>query len=307
MTRSLVGPAVFSAAVVGSLLASCGAPPADANGRFEATEVTVSAEASGALLELTAAEGDAVDARMMLGRIDTMQLSLQRQELDAQAEVLSARRQEAAAQGRALGAQLAAAQNNLARTQRLLNAGAATSQMLERDQRDVATLTDQQQASRAAGEAIGHQLSAIAAQRAQLRDRMERTVLYSPITGTVLTRFVEPGELVQAGRPVLTVASLDSLVLRAYLAEEQLSQFTLGQMVTVQVDDGVGGLRTMPGRITWIARSAEFTPTPIQTREERVSQVYAVKVVVANPDGALRIGMPGELVHDSVPPPATRE
>lgn len=304
MTRSAAATAALVAALAGSLLAACSAPPADANGRFEATEVTVSAEASGALLTLTASEGDAVQALMMLGRIDTMQLSLQRAELDAQAAVLSARRQEVAAQGRALGAQVAAAESNLARTQRLLSAGAATSQQLERDQRDAAALTDQHQASRAAGEALGHQVAAISAQRAQLADRMEKTVLYSPITGVVLTRFVEPGELVQAGKPVLTVAALDSLVLRAYLAEAQLSQLTLGQLVTVQVDDGQGGLRMMPGRITWIAQSAEFTPTPIQTREERVSQVYAVKVVVANPDGVLRIGMPGELVIDSVAPTA---
>lgn len=120
MTRSAAATAALVAALAGSLLAACSAPPADANGRFEATEVTVSAEASGALLTLTASEGDAVQALMMLGRIDTMQLSLQRAELDAQAAVLSARRQEVAAQGRALGAQVAAAESNLARTQRLI-------------------------------------------------------------------------------------------------------------------------------------------------------------------------------------------
>ncbi len=277
-------------------LSACEPPPADANGRFEATEVTISAEASGTLLMLTVGEGDAVTAHGVVGRVDTITLSMQRQELDARAAALAAQQQEVAAQARAQSAQAEAARTTLARTQRLVAAGAATAQQLERDQRDVATIADQREATLAAGRALEHQQDAIASQREQLLERLENTVVYSPIDGVVLARYAEPGELVQAGTPVLKVAALDSLVLRAYVADAQLSSVSIGQAVTVQVDDGAGGLRTIPGRITWIAQAAEFTPTPIQTREERVSQVYAVKVVVANSDGRLRIGMPGELL-----------
>jgi HlyD family secretion protein len=120
----------------------------------------------------------------------------------------------------------------------------------------------------------------------------------SPLAGTVLTRYVEPGEYVQAGQPLFKLASLDSLTFRAYVSGGQLSTLRLGQSVKVGVDRA-DSIATVPGRVTWIASSAEFTPTPIQTREERTDQVYAVKVAVGNPDGVLRIGMPGELVLES--------
>jgi HlyD family secretion protein len=295
MSRSI---AFRSLVIIGlaALSGACADPPADANGRFEATEITVSAEASGTLLTLTAQEGDAVSANAVLGTIDTVALTLQRAELDARAASLRAQRDEVAAQGRALTAQSSAAAENLARTTRLASAGAATAQQLERDQRDASALAEQRLATVAGSRALQFQIDAIAAQREQLDERLQNTVLHSPVTGVVLSRYVEPGELVQTGTPVLKVASLDSLVLRAYISDAQLSSVALGQGVTVQVDDGSGGFRTMPGRVTWIAQAAEFTPTPIQTREERVSQVYAVKVTVANPDGLLRIGMPGEVL-----------
>jgi HlyD family secretion protein len=117
----------------------------------------------------------------------------------------------------------------------------------------------------------------------------------SPLDGTVLTRYAESGEYVQAGQPLFKLASLDSLTLRAYVSGAQLADLRLGQRVKVGVDRA-DSIATLPGRITWIASAAEFTPTPIQSREERADQVYAVKVVVNNPDGALKIGMPGELV-----------
>ena len=112
--------------------------------------------------------------------------------------------------------------------------------------------------------------------------------------GSVLARYVEAGEFVQAGQPLFKLAGLDSLTFRAYVSNAQLTQLALGQEVTVGVDRA-DSIATMPGRVTWIASSAEFTPTPIQTRDERADQVYAVKVAVANPDARLRIGMPGEL------------
>jgi HlyD family secretion protein len=143
-------------------------------------------------------------------------------------------------------------------------------------------------------------VAAVDAQIASLDDRLARSRIRSPLTGTVLTRYVEPGEFVQPGQPLFKLASLDSLTFRAYVAQAQLTALRLGQEVRVGVDRA-DSIVTLPGRITWIASSAEFTPTPIQTREERADQVYAVKVAVANPEGRLRIGMPGELVLSSGP------
>ncbi len=289
-------PRSHVALLIAGALAACSPPPADANGRFEATELTLSAEVSGRLLALTAREGDAISAGALLGTVDTVPLVLQRSELDARLAVLTARRAELAAQGRALRTQADVAADLSARTERLAAAGAATTLQRDRERRDAATLADQVLANQSADRALGHELAAITAQRAQLLDRLDRAGIRSPINGVVLARYAEPGESVVTGAPLLKVAALDSLVLRAYISDAQLHAVTLGQTVTVQVDDGAGALRTLPGRVTWIAAAAEFTPTPIQTREERVTQVYAVTVIVPNENGRLRIGMPGELV-----------
>ena len=144
------------------------------------------------------------------------------------------------------------------------------------------------------------EVEALDAQVAQIDDRLSRSRIVSPQDGTVLARYVEAGEFVQQGQPLFKLASLDSLTFRAYVAQAQLTALRLGQEVKVGVDRA-DSIVTLPGRITWIASSAEFTPTPIQTRDERADQVYAVKVMVANPDGQLRIGMPGELVLSSGP------
>jgi HlyD family secretion protein len=130
---------------------------------------------------------------------------------------------------------------------------------------------------------------------ALIDDRIARSRIVSPLDGTVLTRYVEPGEFVQQGQPLFKVASLDSLTFRAYVSGSQLTSLRLGQQVKVGVDRA-DSLATLPGRVTWIASTAEFTPTPIQTRDERADQVYAVKVTVRNKNGVLRIGMPGELL-----------
>jgi HlyD family secretion protein len=137
-------------------------------------------------------------------------------------------------------------------------------------------------------------MAALEAQVASIDDKLARSRIRTPLGGTVLARYVEAGEFVQAGQPLFKLAALDSLTFRAYVTNAQLTRLALGQQVTVGVDRA-DSIATMPGRVIWIASGAEFTPTPIQTRDERADQVYAVKIAVANPDGRLRIGMPGEL------------
>ena len=282
---------------LGALVTACGAPPADANGRFEATEITVSAEAAGTLLALSAREGDAVTAQGVVGVIDTLMLTMQRDELDARAAALRAQREEVAAQGRALEAQACGGpgEPDAHRTPRGgrcrdgRNSSSAT--RVTRPRWPTSGPHSWPPAARCSSRRMPSPRSASSCGTGWTR---RSCTARSPAWCS--SRYVEPGELVQAGTPIFKVAALDSLVLRAYVSDAQLASVSLGQMVTVQVDDGAGGFRTMPGRITWIAQSAEFTPTPIQTREERVSQVYAVKIAVANGDGRLRIGMPGELL-----------
>jgi len=129
---------------------------------------------------------------------------------------------------------------------------------------------------------------------AQIRDRIGKSLVTNPQTGTVLTTYARAGEVVQAGTPLYRIADLDTLVLRAYVSEPQLSSFRVGQIVDVHVDRG-GQVMTLPGTVSWVSSTSEFTPTPVQTRDERADLVYAVKVRVVNRDGALKIGMPGDL------------
>ncbi len=230
---------------------------------------------------------------------------------------------EAAAAAGALAAQLATAREELARTRRLHGAGAATARELNEREGAVAALAEQERQARArvagvraqAGtadvqarvqsaqadvpdaqaDALDEQVAALGAQIAALEDRIANAAVVNPTGGTVLTVLAEPGETVRVGTPLYTVADLSSLRLRAYATGDQLARLRLGAEVEVRVDDGAGGLRALAGRVTSIASEAQFTPTPIQTRDTRAGLVYAFDVRVPNPDGRLRIGMPGEV------------
>lgn len=278
------------------LTAACRKEVADAYGNFEATEVTISAEAAGRVLRLDAEEGTRLTPSAEVGLIDTTTLALQRGELVARREAARARVREVDANAAALETQRIIAQRELERTRRLLAAQAATAQQGDRAEREAKVLGDQLQGAAATRATVGKEVASIDAQVASLEERLRRSRVVAPGGGTVLARYVEPGEFVQVGTPLFKMAALDTLILRAYLSGAQLAKFALGQVLPVQVDAGGDSLRTVQGRITWIAPSAEFTPTPIQTREERTTQVYAVKLAVPNADGRLRVGMPAEVV-----------
>jgi HlyD family secretion protein len=257
--------------------------------------VTVAAEVSGRLLRLDAEEGGRLEAGAVVGLVDTMTVSLQRAELRARREAVRARLREVDASATVLESQRALAERELARTRRLLAAQAATQQQEDRAARDAQVLRDQLEGTQASRLTVTREVASIDAQLATLEDRLQRARIVAPQGGTVLTRYAEPGELVQVGTPLFKMASLDTLILRAYVSGGQLAQVALGQRLTVRVDAGGDSLRTVEGRVTWIAPTAEFTPTPIQTREERAVQVYAVKLAVPNADGRLRLGMPAEV------------
>jgi len=282
--------------VVLSLLAlvSCRNEDADAYGNFEATEVTVAAEIGGRLLSFRVEEGDRVARDSVVGLVDTVPLLLERQALVARRAGALARARETDAKIGALEVQRSIADRELARTKRLLEQSAATAQQGDRAERDARVARQELAGAWAARAGATQEVAALDAQVASMDDRLARGRITSPLAGTVLARYVEPGEFVQPGQPLFKLASLDSLTFRAYVGNAQLTQLRLGQAVRVGVDRG-DSIATFPGRVTWIASTAEFTPTPIQTREERADQVYAVKVMVANPKGRLRIGMPGEL------------
>ena len=278
------------------LLAACnGGRAPDAYGNFEATEVVVSAQTSGQIERFTPLEGMHLERGAVVVLIDTTQLALEERQLAAQRAAAGARSTQAGEQLRALQVQYAIARRAWERTRRLHAQQAATSAQLDQAERDYRSLGAQIEAARAQRQSVGLDAAATAARVAQVRDRMARSSVANPEAGTVLATYARAGEVVQAGQPLYRIAGLDTLVLRAYVTEGQLASVRLGQRVEVRIDRGAKELMALPGTVSWISPSAEFTPTPIQTRDERADLVYAVKILVPNRDGVLKIGMPGDV------------
>lgn len=275
--------------------AACGgSDEPDAYGSFEADEVTVSAQSSGQLVSFTPVEGVRLTAGAVVGLVDTTQLALERAQMIAQREATSARVAEAGNQIAVYQAQLTIAQRNYERMRRLFEQSAATAQQRDQAERDYRTLVAQIAAARAQQQSVSREVASTAARVAEITDRIRKSTIINPEEGTVLATYAKTGEVVQSGQPLYKIADVDTLIMRAYITEQQLSSVRLGQQVEVHVDQG-GSLLTLPGVVRWVSSKAEFTPTPIQTRDERADLVYAVKIYVPNPKGILKIGMPGDV------------
>ena len=281
------------------LLAACSrGADFDATGTFEATEVTVSAEAAGRILYFTVEEGDTLRAGVQVGAIDTVQLWMQKMQLERSAASVRSSRPDIGKQVASLREQIAKQQTERRRVQNLLKDGAATTKQLDDIEAELKVLEGQLEASlstlRNSAVSIDENSSAIELQVAQLDDRLEKCRITSPISGTVLAKYAEAGELASVGRPLMKVADLEHIYLRAYFTSDQLAGLKLGQEVTVTADFGGEQQFDYRGRVTWIASESEFTPKTIQTRNTRENLVYAVKIAVEN-DGRLKIGMYGEV------------
>jgi len=293
-TRPTGSLALALAALVA--MAGCGTPAPEAYGNFEATEVAVSTELPGRLVAFTVEEGQRLAAGDIAGRLDTVPVALDLRALEEEARAVELRVAEADAQIAVLQAEIETARTDSARIARLYAAEAATAGQLTGAEGAVGVLRQRIAAARTSARGARQNLNTIAVRIAQAEDRLARSTIRNPIAGTVLTTFVEQGEYLPVGRPLYTIASLDTLTLRAWISGAQLAGVKVGDAVRVRVDAGRTAFHEMTGTVSWISSQAEFTPTPVQTRDERVDQVYAVKVRVPNPDGIVKIGMPGELV-----------
>lgn len=286
-----------------ALAMSCGTEAEfDAQGSFEATEVVVSAEAAGRILWFDAEEGTAVEPGVRIGQIDTLQLDLQRRQLEAQQAALLASRPDIRAQAAALREQIAKQERELTRVQNLLRDGAATTKQRDDIEAQIRILQSQLSAALSSLDkstvTIDGNAAVVKAQIAALDDRITRCRIASPIAGVVLTKYAETGELAAVGKPLLKVADQEHLYLRAYFTSEQLAAIRVGDAVTVTADFGGDQRYDYEGRITWISPESEFTPKTIQTRDSRANLVYAAKIAVQN-DGRLKIGLAGEVrLHD---------
>ncbi len=270
----------------------------DATGSFEATEIIVSSQANGKILEFNVSEGQQLQNQQVVGYIDSTQLYLQKLSLSRNAQGVRAQSPNISTQTAAINEQIQTLERERSRVQNLITANAANQKQLDDINSQIDVLQKQLSAQTStlqkSSANITAQSSAMQIQIAQIEDQLTKCTIKSPITGTVLNKYVEAGELAGMGTPLFKIADMNNMFLRAYATNDQLSQIKLNQSVAVSVDAGDGEMKSYTGTINWISDKAEFTPKTIQTKNERANLVYAVKISVPN-DGFLKIGMYGEV------------
>ncbi|MDQ6903072.1 MAG: HlyD family efflux transporter periplasmic adaptor subunit [Bacteroidota bacterium] len=284
----------------------------DTTGTFEVTDVVVSAEVPGRILSLNIREGDSIPKGKIVGEIDSTNFILQKQQVQASIQALSERKSNVNPQVDLLEKQMAVQQSQLqnllhekTRFENLLQQDAATGKQVDdiKAAIDVARkqLAVTQQQVSVQRNNISTQNRGIMSEKkpmeksiAQINDQISKANITNPISGTVIIKYAETGELTSAGKALYDIADLSQMTLRAYISGTQLSQVKLNQHVQVLVDNGADTYTKMDGVITWISDKAEFTPKTIQTKDERANLVYAIKILVKN-DGYLKIGMYGEV------------
>lgn len=266
---------------------------ADAYGNFEATEVTISAESNGKIEFLNLDEGMLLEKETVIGQIDTIQLYLNKEQLIASKKTIYSKSANVLSQRNVIQEQLKTAKIEQNRITTMFNENAATQRQVDEIYGKVKVLQQQINSVETQNAPILNEVKSIEVQIEKINDQLKKSKIVNPIKGTVLTKYAEPNEITSFGKPLYKIADLSEMTLRVYFSETQLSSIKVGQEVSVLIDENEG-TKSYKGKISWISSAAEFTPKIIQTKEERVNLVYAVKVIVTN-DGSLKIGMPAEV------------
>jgi HlyD family secretion protein len=289
-TRSLI-------IIAALILAGCknGADEADAYGNFEATEVIVSSETSGRIIKFEVTEGTEIEKGVEIALIDTTFFHLQKAEIDAGMKSVRTRISSINAQNDILRQQIANLNVNINRIGNMLKDDAATKKQYDDLTGQVAVLEKQIAANNTQKSSIAAELSVYESKKSTLNEQATRSSVKSPLKGTIIEKYSEAGELTAAGKPLVKIADLSLMKLKVYVSGAQLGSIKIGKDCTVRVDDGKKGYASFTGTISYISGKAEFTPKIIQTKEERVTLVYAVTIDVRN-DGTMKSGMPGEAI-----------
>lgn len=266
---------------------------ADGYGNFEATEVTISAQANGNIEYLNLEEGAVLEPKIQVGLVDTTQLYFNKQQLIASKSTVYSKSKNVISQRSVLQEQLKTTLIEKNRIQNMFVENAATKRQVDEIIGKVNILNEQIKSVETQNAPILNEVKSIDVQIEKINDQIEKSKIINPIKGTVLAKYAEPNEVTAFGKPLYKIADISEMTLRVYISETQLSKIKVGQNVTVKIDSDKE-MKSFPGTISWISSSAEFTPKVIQTKEERVNLVYAVKVKVKN-DGTLKIGMPAEM------------
>jgi HlyD family secretion protein len=266
---------------------------ADGYGNLEATEVTISAQANGNIEYLKLEEGAVLEPKIQVGLVDTTQLYFNKQQLIASKSTVFSKSKNVVSQRSVLQEQLKTTLIEKNRIQNMFAENAATKRQVDEIIGKVNVLKEQIQSVETQNAPILNEVKSIDVQIEKINDQIEKSKIINPIKATVLAKYAEPNEVTAFGKPLYKIADISEMTLRVYISETQLSKIKVGQNVTVKID-AEKEMKSFAGTISWISSSAEFTPKVIQTKEERINLVYAVKVKVKN-DGSLKIGMPAEM------------
>lgn len=285
--------------VVSLFITGCKSESAfDASGTFEAIETIISSEASGILNEFNLEEGQVLKANQFIGYIDSTQVFLKKELLEAQMKSLLAKKPNISTQLAALESQLKTAQDEKKRVENLVKSKAVPTKQLDDINAQIDVLRKQIDAAYSSlsitSNGIDMDAKSINIQIKQLEDQLIKHRIVCRKAGTVITKYAEQYEMTAVGKPLYKMADLGNIILKVYVTGNQLPLIKLNQQVKVYTDNGEGGFKETTGEITWISDKAEFTPKNVQTKDERANKVYAVKVKVKN-DGTYKIGMYGEI------------
>ncbi|HEX2935922.1 MAG TPA: HlyD family efflux transporter periplasmic adaptor subunit [Bacteroidales bacterium] len=266
----------------------------DAYGNFETVDVLVASEMQGRLVAFNIEEGQQVKAGEQVGLIDTIQLSLKRDQMVAQRKMSSTKFQNIQSQIQVQEDQKKTLLIEKRRLENLMKDNAATQRQMDDINGKVSVIESQIASIKTQNSTVINEVEMLDKQIAQVNDQINRSKIINPIDGTVLEKYFEAQEIATPGKTLYKVADISKMILRAYVSGAELSQVKIGTKVKVLIDESNDKMRELTGTITWVSQQAEFTPKIIQTKEERVNLVYAVKIEVPN-DGSLKIGMPGEV------------
>jgi len=266
---------------------------ADAYGNFEATETTISSESNGKLLSFTIEEGQIIKKGTLVGVIDTIALHLKKAQLEASKTVVYSKSKSVLSQVNVLKSQKSSALRAKNRIENLISENAGTQKQLDDINDKIAVINQQIRSAKTQDKPILSGVNPINVQIEQLNNQITKSKIINPVNGTVLTKYAEPNELTNFGKPLYKIANLETMIFKGYISEKQLSNINIGNTVNIKID-GINGDKIYNGKVTWISSEAEFTPKIIQTKEERINLVYAIKVSVKN-DKSIKIGMPAEM------------
>lgn len=274
-----------------------------ASGVFETDDIIISSKSMGEITALNVNEGDMLKKGMQVGQIDSTQLQLQKKNLEnaivsAESKIVNVQVQLAP-----LDEEVNKYKQEVERFKRLVASSAANKKQLDDVTSAYNAAIKQREATydtlTKGNTLILNEINGLKIQIAQVDDSIKKTIIYAPMDGMVLTKYASAFEFAQMGKPLFKMADISSLILRAYVTGDILTQVKVGDEAKILADFGKNNIKEYTGKITWISEKAEFTPKTIPTRDERSNLVYAVKITVQN-DGYLRKGMYGEVIFNNI-------